>query len=199
MRSLPALLAAISALQFFPKPAQAGVHVEDVDFLYIEPTVGAETLHLRLGSLDQALRGNLIGDDQTSTSLSLGALAGVRVGFLSVSVLLQRGSHTLGPAGSQEEAVADKVFGDLGFHARVTKGIAIAPHLSFGFAQLHSAALPEPLQGLGAKAGIAIELNPCSAISVGMRADADIQAYETDAMYSIAYGFTVAGSIGLHL
>lgn len=167
-------------------PAAAGIHARDVDFLFVAPSVGAEGLDLRADGF------------APSMSLSLGAQIGVRAGLLSLSLLLQRGTHTPDPTRPEMRLVADKVFGDLGIHVHLGRHVAISPHLALGLATLRSDAFA-PLKGPGGKLGLSVELFPVAALSVGMRVDADGQAYSDAGAMTLAYGFTISGSIGLHL
>ena len=71
--------------------------------------------------------------------------------------------------------------------------------LTLGMATLHSDSMSSSVRGLGGKAGLAFDIYPSPIFSVGTRVDFDAQTYRTTDTYSLAFGFTLAASVGLHL
>jgi hypothetical protein len=176
-RSLPLL----AVLSLAAAPARAGVHARDLDYLFVAPSLGAEGLELRGDAL------------APSMSLAYGATIGVRAGLLGMSLVLQRATH------DAMRVVAEKAFGELALNLRFGDHVNLAPHVAVGLARLRAGHLAAPLQGPGGKLGISVEIYPVAALSIGMRIDADAQAYSAAGGITLGYGFTVAGSIGLHL
>lgn len=180
--------------------AYAGVGSEDTDFLFLKPLVGSETLSVKTGSVrESVLAGQVVTETHTSTSLAIGASAGFRLGLFSVSLMFQRGLHDTAPSMGDDSAVADKLYGELGLHAWLAPTVAISPHLSLGMASLHSDSMQRSVRGPGGKAGLGFDIYPSPIFSVGTRVDFDAQTYSGNDTYSVAFGFTLAASVGLHL
>src|SRR5437879_4265117 len=77
------------AIAFFlaaEQPAAAGLLNKELDFLYLMPTIGAETsYYLGIGN-----SGAVKSTDFNTTGIAYGALAGFRLGKYSIGALFQR-------------------------------------------------------------------------------------------------------------
>jgi hypothetical protein len=182
-----AFVAGIAALS--PSSAHAGLLNKDIDFFYVDGTVGGEFEHVGFVRTPTAITTSASSD---TWGLSYGAIAGFRLHRLSLGLLYQRDDVLSGANGLD----LNKLYGEVGLNLRLgILMIVLKADVGYAFAQAYG----DLYNGVGAKVGAAFDFYPIRILSIGPGADFDVQGYSTPAGFAGTYGATFQLRVGLHI
>jgi hypothetical protein len=183
----------LAASHFVASQAAAGAVDESLDLAFITPFADLESAHVGSATMDSLGVVELKGF-QMPAALTWGGLAGVRLGPFALGVLAQR---TEGRTAIEQVPVnLSKVYGEFGIHIPYGAIVGIV-HFDFGYTWLDK--LGTITEGIGGKAGVALDAYPEDWLSLGAGAALDLQGYRTRRELVGGWGATVCGRIGLHL
>ncbi len=159
---------------------------------YIIPEFGFE-----IGSLSRAVYSGILATGRDA--FYAGGVASLAIGGRWEAFnlgLRYQGSYT-GQGGGQNDLQFHKLYGEIGANAR-GRFLVANFFLDFGYAALVSQVVQ--LNGLGAKAGAAVDFYPVKWFSLGPVVSFDVQGFNTigsDWVYTL--GMSMFGRIGIHI
>lgn len=162
---------------------------------YLLPFVGAEITTVGASFYrgpDGTLTGQIAPTDVYGAP-AFGAVAGVRLGGLSLGVRYQ-GSIYTDP--SLNRLNLNKVYGEAGFNVRNGRALFVG-YLGGGYA--FAVTRDALANGIGSKAGFGVDFLLTRFMSIGPAIEFDLQAYRAPQNWVVAYGGTGIVRIGLHL
>ena len=169
-----------------PGVARAGL-IDQLDFLQVTPFVGGQVVR-PLGPMPASM-----GAAVFASGLTVGGTAGMRLGPVSLGVLVQRTA----PSGiATRELGVDRVYGQLGFCTQLEHSV-FGAHFDAGPAWLDDGGAV--VTGFGGKMGFLFDWYPARVLSVGGGADFDVQAFPIGVRPLVAIGGTFVARLGLHL
>ena len=174
-----------------PSVADAGLLHKEIDVFQLTPFVGAEVTRYGFAGIDA---NGLTGGDFVATGVTFGALAGFKLGPLSLGVLYQRTEEIDKPPGL--DLNLNKLYAEVGFNIRASIMIAVI-HFDFGWAFFEANSKTE--QGFGGKFGVALDFYPLKWLSLGLGVDCDLQGFDTEKKLIGGFGGTFVFRAGLHI
>jgi hypothetical protein len=174
-------IAVVSALS---GSAHAGLLNKNIDFFFVDGTIGGEYEHL-------GLRPGSPGASDT-WGVAYGAIAGFRIGKLSIGAVFQRTDVLAGIDGVN----LDKVYAQVGLNLRISI-LIIVLHADIGWAGMEYANTIN--NGVGAKGGVAFDFYPIRILSIGFGADFDVQGYSLQSGWISSIGTTFGLRVGVHI
>ena len=184
-----AILVAVAALCCWQGSARAGLLNKDLDFVYVDGTLGAEYEHMGFVGVGPLASSKGASD---TWGLAYGAAAGFRLGKLSIGALYQR-TDVMSGANNLD---LNKLYAEAGLNLRL--GILmIVLHADVGWAFVNSGT--STFQGVGAKGGVALDFYPIRILSIGPNVDFDVQGYQLPSGFISSYGATFGLRVGLHI
>jgi hypothetical protein len=183
------LVATVAVLGLWQGSAHAGLLNKNIDFFYVDGTFGGEYEHI--GFAGYGPNANTNGSADT-WGIAYGALAGFRIGKLSIGGLYQRTDVMTGA----NFLDLNKLYGEVGLNLRL--GILmIVLHADVGWAFVNSGGAI--FNGVGAKAGVAFDFYPIRILSIGPGAAFDVQGYSLPGGFTGSYGATFQLRVGIHI
>jgi hypothetical protein len=183
-------LATIAVVSALSGSAHAGLLNKNIDFFFVDGTIGGEYEHLGLQPPTLGAPG---GNGASDTwGVAYGAIAGFRIGKLSIGALFQRTDVLSGINGVN----LDKVYAQVGLNLRISI-LIIVLHADIGWAGLEYANTIN--NGVGAKGGVAFDFYPIRILSIGFGADFDVQGYSLPSGFISSIGTTFGLRVGLHI
>jgi hypothetical protein len=183
------LIATVAVLALCPARAHAGVINKGIDFFYVDGTFGGEYEHIGFAGYGPQATTNGSSD---TWGIAYGALAGFRIGMLSIGGLYQRTDVMTGA----NYLDLNKLYGEVGLNLRL--GILmIVLHADIGYAFVNS--FGATFNGVGGKAGVAFDFYPVRILSIGPGADFDVQGYSLPSGFTGSYGATFQLRVGIHI
>jgi hypothetical protein len=183
------LAVTVAVLAVSQGTAHAGLLNKNLDFFYVDGTFGAEYEHIGFTGF-----GPSAATDHSSDTwgIAYGALAGFRIGHLSIGGLYQRTDVMTGA----NYLDLNKLYAEVGLNLRVSI-LMIVLHADLGWAFANSGGAT--FEGVGGKAGIAFDFYPVRILSIGPGADFDVQGYSLPSGFTGSYGFTLQLRVGIHI